>query len=71
MVLKVQEKSPLKYPVVRQMACLDPTAMYREPDSCRRQMKGLVKTFLDDKQVTGISAGRSSSRTGCDKLHLH
>lgn len=64
MVLKVQEKSPLKYPVVRQMACLDPTVMYSDPDSCRRQMKGLVNIFLEDKQLTGVSAG-SSSGTNC------
>ncbi|XP_049922950.1 uncharacterized protein LOC126404033 isoform X1 [Epinephelus moara] len=61
-VSKVQEKSPLKYPTVRHMACLDPSAIFRDPDRCKRQMKCLVQTFLQDKQLTGgVSAGRNSS----------
>ncbi|KAL3063671.1 hypothetical protein OYC64_000077 [Pagothenia borchgrevinki] len=57
-VRKVQEKSPLKYPTVRQMACLDPSVMYRDPDRCKRQIKCLVQRFLQDKQLTGgVSAG--------------
>jgi len=61
-VSKVQEKSPLIYPTVRQMACLDPSAIFRDPDKCKRQMKCLVQTFLQDKQLTGgVSAGRNSS----------
>lgn len=61
-VRKLQEKSPLKYPTVRQMACLDPSNMFRDPDRCKEQMKGLVQTFLQTKQLSGgVSAGRSSS----------
>ncbi|KAF3840227.1 hypothetical protein F7725_018944 [Dissostichus mawsoni] len=57
-IRKVQEKSPLKYPTVRQMACLDPFVMYRDPDRCKRQIKCLVQRFLQDKQLTGgVSAG--------------
>lgn len=64
-VRKMQEKSPLKYPTVRQMACLDPSVMFRHTDKCKRQMKCLVQTFLQDKQLTGgVSAGRSSGRKG-------
>lgn len=69
-VRKVQEKSPLKYPTVRQMACLDPSVMYRDPDRCKRQIKCLVQRFLQDKQLTGgVSAGRKSSGIGFDKLY--
>ena len=48
-VKKVQEKSRLKYPTVRQMECL----------SCsENQTKGLVQTFLQDRQLAGgVSAG--------------
>ncbi|KAM6967770.1 uncharacterized protein FYW47_006504 isoform 2-T2 [Aplochiton taeniatus] len=57
-IRKVQEKSPLKYPTVRQMACLNPSVMFTDPDRCKRQMKGLVQTFLQDKQLAGgVSAG--------------
>ncbi|TKS80447.1 hypothetical protein D9C73_013320 [Collichthys lucidus] len=52
-VRKVQEKSPLKYTTVRQMACLDPSNMFRDPDRCKEQMKGLVQTFLQTKQLSG------------------
>ncbi|XP_029935300.1 uncharacterized protein LOC115378890 [Myripristis murdjan] len=40
------------------MACLNPSAMFREPDTCKRQMKSLVQAFLQDKQLAGrVSAG--------------
>ena len=69
-VRKVQEESPLKYPTVRQMTCLDPSVMYRDPDSCKRQMKCLVLRFLQDKQLSGgLSAGRNSSGIGFDILY--
>lgn len=31
-VRKAQEKSPLKYATVRQLECLDPSVMFRDPD---------------------------------------
>ncbi|KAK0155260.1 hypothetical protein N1851_002394 [Merluccius polli] len=46
-VQKVQEKSPLKIPVVRAIGCLDFT-----------KMKTVVRTMLQDKQLAGgVSAG--------------
>ncbi|RXN37015.1 hypothetical protein ROHU_002437 [Labeo rohita] len=57
-VVKLQEKSPLKFKVVRQIACLDPSRMHRDPDWCIRQMKGIVQTFLQGKHLAGgIPAG--------------
>ncbi|XP_028296859.1 uncharacterized protein LOC114458643 [Gouania willdenowi] len=56
-IRKVQDKSPLKYLTVRQLVCLDPSVMYREPERCRNHMKGLVQRFLQDKQLTDTSAG--------------
>ncbi|XP_041929488.1 uncharacterized protein LOC121693855 isoform X1 [Alosa sapidissima] len=59
-VRKAQEKSPLKYPTVRQMECLDPSLMFRDSDRCKNQMKALVQTFLKNKQLTGgVPAGRN------------
>ncbi|XP_063762350.1 uncharacterized protein LOC134879778 [Eleginops maclovinus] len=58
MVKKVQEKSPLKYSTVRQMDCLDPTVMSSDPDGCKAKMKGLVQTFLLNRQLAGgVCAG--------------
>ncbi|KAF7688180.1 hypothetical protein HF521_014186 [Silurus meridionalis] len=56
-IRKVQDKSPLKYLTVRQMVCLDPSVMYRDPERCRKHMKGLVQRFLQDTQLTDTSAG--------------
>ncbi|KAJ4945774.1 hypothetical protein JOQ06_023452 [Pogonophryne albipinna] len=53
MVKKVQEKSPLKVPVVRHIACLDPTNMSRDPEWCIGKMKSVVQRFLEDKQLAG------------------
>ncbi|XP_063731263.1 uncharacterized protein LOC134858940 isoform X2 [Eleginops maclovinus] len=65
MVKKVQEKSPLKYSTVRQMDCLDPTVMSSDPDGCKAKMKGLVQTFLLNRQLAGgVCAGTRSSRKG-------
>ncbi|XP_065125255.2 uncharacterized protein [Paramisgurnus dabryanus] len=58
MVKKLQEKSPLKFPVVRAIACLDPTNMHRDPEWCLTKMKTIVQKFLQDSQLAGgISAG--------------
>lgn len=58
MVKKIQEKSPLKYPTVRQMTSLNPAMMYSDPDLCQGKMKCLVKRFLQDKQLAGgVAAG--------------
>ncbi|KAI2647221.1 Zinc finger protein 474 [Labeo rohita] len=57
-IQKVQEKSPLKYPVVRQVACLDPSMMLSDPDWCKSNMTKLVQKFLQAQQLSGgVSAG--------------
>ncbi|XP_049421797.1 uncharacterized protein LOC125882136 isoform X1 [Epinephelus fuscoguttatus] len=57
-VQKMQDKSPLKYNTVRQMACLDPANMFSDPDLCQERMKRLVQRFLQDNQLSGgVSAG--------------
>ncbi|XP_041924790.1 uncharacterized protein LOC121688939 [Alosa sapidissima] len=57
-VKKIQDKSPLKYTTVRQMSCLNPAQMYSCPELCQTKMKGLVKQFLQDKQLDGgVAAG--------------
>ncbi|XP_070398050.1 uncharacterized protein [Nothobranchius furzeri] len=57
-IQKVQDKSPLKYPPVRQVACLDPRRMYSDPDWCQKNMTNLVQRFLQNQQLSGgVSAG--------------
>lgn len=61
MIKKLQEKSPLKFPVVRAIACLDPTNMHKDPGWCLTKMKTTVQKLLQDCQLTGgISAGRKN-----------
>ena len=60
-VQKVQEKSPLKIPVVRAIGCLDPRSMHRDAEGCLTKMKTVVRTMLQDKQLAGgVSAGRKN-----------
>ncbi|XP_073714812.1 uncharacterized protein [Misgurnus anguillicaudatus] len=54
-VRKLQDKSPLKFPMVRQIGCLDPTRIHQEPEWCIKQMKSVVQTFLQGKKLTGGS----------------
>ncbi|XP_023681158.2 uncharacterized protein [Paramormyrops kingsleyae] len=57
-VQKVQERSPLKYPLVRYTSCLNPNQMNSNPDMCQKYMTHLVEKFLENKQLPGgISAG--------------
>ncbi|KAK0152285.1 hypothetical protein N1851_006335 [Merluccius polli] len=52
-VSKLQDKSPLKFPMVRQIACLDPTRIYKEPEWCQQQMRSVVQTFIQGNKLTG------------------
>lgn len=55
----LQERSPLKFLIVRQIACLDPTKMVKDPEWCIIQMKALVQTFIQGQQLEGgIAAGK-------------
>ncbi|XP_063740389.1 uncharacterized protein LOC134883765 [Eleginops maclovinus] len=58
MVQKIQERSPLKFPIVRQLTCLNPAFMYSNPELCQKQMKSIVRKFLQDRQLDGgVAAG--------------
>ncbi|RXN27887.1 Thyroid hormone receptor-associated 3 [Labeo rohita] len=50
---RLLDKCPLKFPVVKQIACLDPARMNRDPEWCITQMKNLVQTFIQGKQLAG------------------
>ena len=58
MYKKILEKSPLKYPLVHDMASLDPSLVYKEPEACLTKMKTLVTSkdkcnILDIDQSPG------------------
>ena len=53
MVKKILDKSPLKYPLVHDMASLDPGLMYKEPEACLTKMKSLVHRLIHAKQLAG------------------
>ncbi|ROI16565.1 hypothetical protein DPX16_22542 [Anabarilius grahami] len=46
-------KCPLKYPSVRNMMCLDPQNMHKEPDMCLQKIKALIMKFVQDKKLSG------------------
>lgn len=55
----MQDKSPLKYTIVRQMACLDPRNMFSDPYvPGKNETTCSVFRFLQDNQLSGgVSAG--------------
>ncbi|KAK7877584.1 hypothetical protein WMY93_031716 [Mugilogobius chulae] len=53
---KIQEKSPLCFPAVRQLSCLNPAMMKSHPESCQEKMRCLVRKFLQDNQLAGSYA---------------
>ena len=56
---KALDKCPLKFNIVRNMMCLDPSTMFSEPDDCLHKMKCLIHKFVQDNQLPGgISAGK-------------
>lgn len=58
-VQKAQERSSLKYPLVRSTSCLIPNQMNSNPDMCQKYINVLTyNKFLENKQLPGgISAG--------------
>lgn len=49
----------MKFPIVRQIASLDPTKMAKDPEWCIVQMKALVQTFIQGQQLAGgIAVGK-------------
>lgn len=57
MCQKILAKSPLKYPIVRQLSCLDPKRMYSDREACTKNMCKLVQKLLQDKQVANVGVG--------------
>lgn len=49
MTSKILDKSPLKYPLVRNLVCLDPRKMHSEPDACVSKMKNIVHSMVHAK----------------------
>ena len=54
---KILDKSPLKFPLARQMCCLDPTNMFGVPDACRKYMRQLVQTVVENKHLRSVAEG--------------
>lgn len=55
LVLKLTDKSPLKYNLVRNMACLDPRKLSDKED-CKKKMKNVLRCMIDSKRVTETQA---------------
>ena len=53
MCKNILEKSPLKYPLVHDMASLDPGLIYKEPEACLTKMKSFVHRLIHAKQLAG------------------
>lgn len=51
MILKVMERSPLRYPVVRGLSCFDPTEMSKT-DTCLGKLKIVLNCLIDNKLLS-------------------
>lgn len=49
--LKIQERSPLKYPVVQYISCIFPKKIVSEPKTEQTRMSNLLMTLLEKKQI--------------------
>ncbi len=62
--LKIQERSPLKYPVVQYISCLCPEKIVSEPKTAQTRMSNLLMTLLEKKQISEICAEKSRKQFG-------
>ena len=53
---KILEKSPVKYSIVRYMACLDPRSMANDRSKCRNDFQNLMKHLISIKRIDSDSA---------------
>ncbi|KAH9378447.1 hypothetical protein HPB48_018155 [Haemaphysalis longicornis] len=51
MILKVMDRSPLRYPVVRGLSCFDPTEMSKT-DTCLGKLKIVLNCLIDNKLLS-------------------
>ena len=56
---KLLQKTPIKYPLVRALTCLDPRNMAATPEQCRIMMKRFLASCVESKHV---------SETDCDDI---
>ena len=56
---KLQERCPLKYPIVRNSACISPTEMLRSKDACILKFGGLVQKLFEIDRLTAKESDRA------------
>ena len=56
---KIQERSPLKYPMTKYASCLNPQLIWTQPEECKKRFKGVCNTFLDANRITTNAADRA------------
>ena len=63
-VLKIIDKSPLKYPIARHLSCLDPRKMAESKEMCVREMRKLLKILTDAGRVASSKCDNILSQLG-------
>ena len=56
---KLQERCPLKYPIVRNSACISPTEMLRSKDACILKFGRLVQKLFEIDRLTAKESDRA------------
>ena len=50
-ILKLKERSPLKYSLVHSLACLDPAQMFKARDKCKKDFEKVLRFLVDAKKL--------------------
>ena len=60
LITKLQDRSPLKYPLVRHCDALNPVNMVTEPLECKLKFEGIVKIMHNSKKLADFDADEAT-----------
>ena len=56
---KIQERSPLKYSLIKYVSCFNPQIIWTQPEECQRRLKGVCNVFLDANRIATTAADKA------------
>ena len=56
----LQERSPLKYSMVKYTSCLNPTNIWSDPKECQRRFVSMCDYLIDAKRVSSSCADKAN-----------
>ena len=63
MIKKIQERSPLKYKLVREAACFNPVTLATvNPEALQKMFDGVVSTMFKKKRISSVDADKAKEQ---------